>query len=241
MERDVSAVPAPQDLTRAARQQRQESEDLHTGQSREGRKPGENRPHGPGPIAVAAEVIRTGSQEADVLLQRKHLRCDRNSGKCREAINLLVRPTLRPCAFVRLTGCNLRCVWCDTAYAFEGGEEMEVDEILRQVALHRTDLVLVTYALALVINILGEELYMRGFILPRQILAHGRWAWLIHGVLWTLFHFPQRWTYLQILPITLALSYVTYRTRNTSIAMAAHYIGNGVLGMIPILLIVAGE
>ena len=77
--------------------------------------------------------------------------------------------------------------------------------------------------------------------LVAQILAHGRWAWLIHGVLWTLFHFPQRWTYLQILPITLALSYVTYRTRNTSIAMAAHYIGNGALGMIPILLIVAGE
>ena len=50
----------------------------------------------------------------------------------------------RVCSFVRLTGCNLRCVWCDTAYAFEGGEEMEVDEILRQVALHRTDLVLVT-------------------------------------------------------------------------------------------------
>ena len=58
MEREVSAVPAPQDLTRAARQQRQDSEDLHPGQSREGRKPGENRPHGPGPIAVAAEVIR---------------------------------------------------------------------------------------------------------------------------------------------------------------------------------------
>jgi len=27
----------------------------------------------------------------------------------------------QPCAFVRLTGCPMRCVWCDTAYAFEGG------------------------------------------------------------------------------------------------------------------------
>ena len=33
-----------------------------------------------------------------------------------------------PCAFVRLTGCALRCVWCDTAYAFHGGDEMTVDE-----------------------------------------------------------------------------------------------------------------
>lgn len=34
---------------------------------------------------------------------------------------------------VRLTGCNLRCVWCDTAYAFEGGEMMSLDDIVNRV------------------------------------------------------------------------------------------------------------
>ena len=39
----------------------------------------------------------------------------------------------RPTAFVRLTGCPLRCGYCDTAYAFSGGEVLEMDDILRQV------------------------------------------------------------------------------------------------------------
>jgi 7-carboxy-7-deazaguanine synthase len=39
----------------------------------------------------------------------------------------------RPCTFVRLTGCPMRCTWCDSEYTFTGGEHISLDEVLRQV------------------------------------------------------------------------------------------------------------
>ncbi|MBX3650362.1 MAG: 7-carboxy-7-deazaguanine synthase QueE [Burkholderiales bacterium] len=49
-----------------------------------------------------------------------------------------------PTVFVRLTGCPLRCGYCDTAYAFHGGESLALDEILRRVAAYGTHYVTLT-------------------------------------------------------------------------------------------------
>ena len=49
-----------------------------------------------------------------------------------------------PCTFVRVTGCPLRCTWCDTEYAFHGGTRMTFNDILAEVATHPSRVVEVT-------------------------------------------------------------------------------------------------
>ena len=50
----------------------------------------------------------------------------------------------RPCAFVRLTGCPMRCVWCDSEYTFTGGEQISFDEIFAKLEEFGCNLVEVT-------------------------------------------------------------------------------------------------
>lgn len=78
-----------------------------------------------------------------------------------------------PCAFIRLTGCSLRCVWCDTAYAFSGGEEMPVSEAAERVLALGTELVEVTG---------GEPLEQEGvYPLMERLLEHGKTVLLETG------------------------------------------------------------
>jgi membrane protease YdiL (CAAX protease family) len=89
---------------------------------------------------------------------------------------------------------------------------------------------------SLVIATLGEELWWRGYILPRQELAHGNRTWIIHGLLWTLFHLYAPWNLITILPGCLALSFVAQRLKNTWPAVIAHGLANG-LGVLIVVVI----
>ncbi|MBA3243000.1 MAG: radical SAM protein [Acidobacteria bacterium] len=50
----------------------------------------------------------------------------------------------RPCAFVRLTGCPMRCTWCDSEYTFTGGEKVTVEDVMLRVRTYGCQLVEVT-------------------------------------------------------------------------------------------------
>lgn len=96
--------------------------------------------------------------------------------------------------------------------------------------------ILVVLLISLVIATFGEELWWRGYILPRQELAHGNRTWLVHGLLWTAFHLFAPWNLLAILPGCLALSFVAQRLKNTWPAVIAHGLANGLLVVIVVVL-----
>jgi 7-carboxy-7-deazaguanine synthase len=70
-----------------------------------------------------------------------------------------------PCVFVRLTACDLRCVWCDTTYAFHEGRKLDVSEVVATVERYRCGLVEITGGEPL----LQEDVYL----LMDRLLASG--------------------------------------------------------------------
>lgn len=88
-------------------------------------------------------------------------------------------------------------------------------------------LVFIMAAVSFFFNIVGEEFWWRGYILPRQELAFGKWTWLIHGVMWSvLFHAFKYWDFVGLLPAQLVFVYVASRKKSTTVSMWLHILTN---------------
>jgi 7-carboxy-7-deazaguanine synthase len=79
----------------------------------------------------------------------------------------------RPCVFVRLTACDLRCSWCDTPYAFHEGRKMSVDDVVERVSGYGCELVEIT----------GGEPLLQPEVYPlmERLLSEGRTVMLETG------------------------------------------------------------
>jgi membrane protease YdiL (CAAX protease family) len=78
-------------------------------------------------------------------------------------------------------------------------------------------------------NVVGEELWWRGYIFPRQELTHGSRTWIVHGLLWAAFHLFTPYNAVMVLPGALWLSWIVQRRGNTSIFLVAHAAMNGLV------------
>jgi membrane protease YdiL (CAAX protease family) len=80
--------------------------------------------------------------------------------------------------------------------------------------------------IGLIFNIFGEEIYYRGYLLPRMRGAFGHWDWVANGVLFTLKHVYQRWLYPGILVGGLSFAFAAGPLGSLPLAMVYHWIGN---------------
>ncbi len=80
-------------------------------------------------------------------------------------------------------------------------------------------------------NIVGEEFWWRGYILPRQEARFGRWAWLVNGTLWAFFHAFRWWSLPGMLIICQIIPFLSQRVKNNWPAIALHFLTNG-LGIV---------
>jgi membrane protease YdiL (CAAX protease family) len=118
----------------------------------------------------------------------------------------------------RLLSLELGIVPLDTAPDFLEFEPLQGKEVL----------LLLVWVPFFFFNIVGEELMWRGYILPRQELAFGKYAWLINSILWTVFHlFFGFHLLILVLPSLFIIPYIVYRRQKTLVGVVVHALLNG--------------
>jgi membrane protease YdiL (CAAX protease family) len=101
--------------------------------------------------------------------------------------------------------------------------------------------IIILYAILFFFNQFGEELWWRGIIFPRQQLVHGKWTWLVHGLLWNIFHLPfYPWYLFYGLPVTLGMAFIAQKTENTWMTLLLHSLSNATFFILIISTVLGG-
>jgi membrane protease YdiL (CAAX protease family) len=101
-------------------------------------------------------------------------------------------------------------------------------------------LLLLISFVVLIVNVFGEEVYWRGYVLERQKLAFGKNIWWIHGLLWASFHAFRYFDIIVILPVALSLSYLVYRSKNNTLGIIFHFLVSSTTFLVILYNVIAG-
>lgn len=96
------------------------------------------------------------------------------------------------------------------------------------------------FIIGLVFNVFGEEIYYRGYLLPRMRAVFGKWDWVANGVLFTLKHVYQRWLFPGILVGGLSFAFAAGPLRSLPLAMVFHWVGNFLFNIIFLVMAALG-
>jgi membrane protease YdiL (CAAX protease family) len=101
--------------------------------------------------------------------------------------------------------------------------------MLFEMPLHGKWWLVAVYFIGWVLNIAGEEFWYRGWMLPRQEAAFGKYAWIINGLMFNFQHTFQPWNLVAMLPGSLFVSYAVQRQRKTLMSILWHGLLNASL------------
>ena len=114
-------------------------------------------------------------------------------------------------------------------------------DVFPEIALEDNFLfVLLYFIVGLVFNIFGEEIYYRGYLLPRMHGVFGKWDWVANGILFTLKHVYQRWLYPGILIGGLSFAFAFGPLGSLPLAMLFHWVGNFLFQMVFLVMAALG-
>jgi membrane protease YdiL (CAAX protease family) len=94
--------------------------------------------------------------------------------------------------------------------------------------------------IGLVFNIFGEEIYYRGYLLPRMRGVFGKWDWVANGVLFTLKHVYQRWLFPGLVVGGLCFAFAAGPLGSLPLAMIYHWVGNFLFQLVFLILAAMG-
>lgn len=116
-----------------------------------------------------------------------------------------------------------------------GGADARIQGTFMGTAITGLGWLAIVYLFGWFFNVAGEELWFRGYILPRQEKAFGKHAWIANGLMFTLNHIWQPWNLLLILPGALAGAFAVQRRKNTWILIISHGLANAIALVVIIL------